>query len=181
MSLTELHVLERRSQPVRGPARIAPLLRDEMDVRNLTAKELAMQMRAWAVEDPANRWALDYRTIQHAMLGTACALDTYLALSGFFGWDFIETVQTPIHGADPVSAREAEVARQLVQVAALQARVERARALRSGKTSSLDRLAGGPFEVGPRAAGEARAFSEPKADEEPLGPPNLDLFEGAPT
>ena len=180
MSLAELHVLERKSQPVRGAARIAPLLRDEMELRGVTAKELAMQMKSWAARDPGNRWAPDYRTIQHAMSGSACALDTYLALAGFFGWDFTENVQTPIHGADPLTAREAEVARQLTKTAALQARVERARALRSEGASRLDRLAGGPAQFRtwpPRPEG---AFAERAPADEPqeVGPPNLDLFDG---
>lgn len=177
MTATGLHVLERKSQSVRGASRIAPRLRDEMDARGLTAKELAMQMRGWSSEDPSHRWPLDYRTIQHAMLGTACALDTYLALAGYFGWDFIESVQSPIHGADPLSAREAEVVRQLTQVSALQARVERDRALRARVAPLVDRLARGPSENGtwPIGGQGTEAEQAPEA----LGPPNLDLFDGA--
>lgn len=179
MTFAELHVLERESQRVRGAPRVASALRAEMDARKLSAKELALLMRAWASEDSRNRWALDYRTIQHAMAGTACALDTYLALAGFFGWDFSETIQTPIHGADPLSAREAEVARQLNQVAALQARVELDRALRTRSPLGLGFLARRPAAIGSRALGEGRAFAERAVgdEEEPLGPPNRDLFE----
>lgn len=175
MTATGLHVLERKSQSVRGALRIAPRLREEMDARGLTAKELAMHMRGWAGEDPAHRWALDYRTIQHAMLGTACALDTYLALAGFFGWDFIESVQSPIHGADPLSAREAEVVRQLTQVAALQARVERDRALRAQTSPRVVRLARRPSEDGTWPIG-GQGIDAEQAPEE-VGPPNMDLFE----
>jgi hypothetical protein len=181
MSLVEMHVLERGSQPLRGARRIAPLLRAEMDALGLSAKELAARLREWAAEDPSNRWPVDYRVIQHAMLGTACALDTYLAFAGFFGWDFSERVQTPIHGVDPLSAREAEVVRQQHQVAALQARVERDRALRQRAAPGLGWLARGPTPGGARAAIEDRAFAEPEAEAEAeaLGPENLDLFEGA--
>lgn len=160
MAYPELHVLERRSQVARGAARIATSLRAEMEARGLTAKELAYELKLWAGDDPANRWALDYRTIQHAAAGTACALDTYLTLSGYFGWDWVEEVQTPIHGADPLTAREAQVARQLAQVAALQARVERDRSLRSQAPIGLGRMARESASLGPREAREPRAFAE---------------------
>lgn len=178
MTFAEQHVLERGYQPLRGPARVAPLLRLEMDERGISAKELAMLLKSWAKSDPANRWAVDYRTIQHAMAGTACALDTYLALSGFFGWDFTENVQTPIHGADPLTAREAEVERQLTQIAALQARVERDRALRGQPPVGLGWLARRPTEGGALPACEDRTEAEQDAEaDEAVGPPNLDLFE----
>lgn len=154
------HVLERGSQStLRGAARIAPLLRREMEARNLSAKELAFEMKAWSAQDPLNRWPVDYRTIQHAAAGTACALDTYLALSGFMGWDFTESVQTPIHGADPLTAREAELESQLTQVAALQARVERDREIRAGAAALKHRAKGGRADEASRAPREARAFA----------------------
>lgn len=161
MAYAELHVLERGYQPLRGPARVAPLLRAEMEARAVSAKELAYQIKLWAAEDPANRWPVDYRTIQHAAAGTACALDTYLTLSGFFGWDWVEEVQVPIHGADPLEEREARVARQLAQVAALQARVERDRALRDQAPSGLAAMARGSARRSARKAGESRAFAKP--------------------
>lgn len=138
---------------------MAPLLKAEMEARGLTAKELSLRMRVWAAADPANRWAVEYRTIQNAADGTACALDTYLALSGYFGWDFVERIQTPIHGADPIAAREAELERQLSQVAALQARLERERALRAGASGGLGGVAGQPPRRGARASGEPRTFT----------------------
>lgn len=159
MASTERHVLEREYQPLRGPARIAPLIRAEMEDRGVTAKELAMQMKAWASEDPRNRWALDYRTIQHAMAGSACALDTYLALSGFFGWDFTETVQTPIHGADPMTARERQLEARLAQAAALHERIERERALRTAAAPRLALVERGAAVQGSRAGGESRPRS----------------------
>ena len=179
MTFAEQHVLERGSQPLRGAGRVASQLRAEMERRGLSAKELALALRSWAGDDPRNRWAVDYRTIQHAMAGTACALDTYLALSGFFGWDFSETVQTPIHGADPLSAREAEVARQLNQVAALQARVERDRAIRGRPPTGLGWLARRPSEGRPFAIGPVGIVAEstPGEDPEAVGPANLELFE----
>lgn len=180
MTIEGLHVLERGSQTLRGARRVGAQLKSEMDRRGISAKELALALKGWAAKDPSNRWSVDYRTIQHAMAGTACALDTYLALSGYFGWDFSETIQTPIHGADPLSAREAEVARQLTQVAALHARVERDRALRGRPPVGLGWLAPRPAEGRAFPAGEAGAFVEPETEsaEEPLGPPNLDLFDG---
>ncbi len=152
--------MERETQSAqRGHRRVAPMLRAEMEARGLTAKELSLRMRVWAAADPANRWAVEYRTIQNAADGTACALDTYLALSGFFGWDFVERIQTPIHGADPITAREAELERQLCQVAALQARLERERALRAGAPGGAGGLAGEPVGRGARPSGERRAFT----------------------
>lgn len=176
MSLAELHVLERGSQPTRGIPRVSAQLRAEMDARRITAKELAMQMRYWAANDPENRWALDYRTIQHAAAGTACTLDSYLALAGFFGWDFTEAVETPIHGADPSSAREAELVRQLNSAAALQARIERDRWLRRAAAPSLGRMARGQASRGARADGRQGTRAE-QAPAEVDGPANGDLFE----
>jgi hypothetical protein len=164
MSLTELHVLERGSQVVRGAGRVALLLRAAMEARGLTAKELDRQLRLWAAADPANRWPVDYRTIQHAMHGTACALDTYLALSGFFGWDWVETLQTPIHGADPFTAREQELERRLRSAAALHERVERERALRTAAAPRLALVAGGSPFPGSPARGPSRSF-DPKTPE----------------
>lgn len=161
MTYAGVHVLERGHQTLRGPGRVAPMLRAEMEARGCSAKELAHELRLWAAEDPANRWAVDYRTIQHAAAGTACALDTYLTLSGFFGWDWVEEIQTPIHGADPLTAREAKLARQLAQVAALQARVERDRTLRSQAPDGLGRVARGSAQGGARKAGQPRAFTDP--------------------
>jgi hypothetical protein len=182
MAYSERHVLEREYQPLRGPARVAPMLRQEMEDRGVTAKELSMQLRSWAAQDPRNRWPVDYRTIQNAAAGVACTLDTYLALSSYFGWDFIENVQTPIHGADPCSAREAEVERQLNQVAALQARVDRDRALRGRPPLGLGWLAARPTSARSFAHGGAGTGAEQAAGHEAEvdGPPNLDLFEGRP-
>lgn len=125
-----LHVLERKYQLVRGGRRVAPLLSAEMEERGISAKELAQQINMWAALDPANRQPLDYRTIQNATAGS-CGLETYFTLSGFFGWDFIEEVQTPVVGADPISAREAALVRHQAQVAAIHARLQRERAARS--------------------------------------------------
>lgn len=157
MPQQRMHVLERESQPVRGAGRVAPLLRREMEARNVSAKELALLLKAWAKSDPAHRWPIDYRTIQHAAAGTACSLDTYLTLSGFFGWDFVEDVQTPIRGADPLTDREAIVARQLAQAAALQARVERERAVRAATMPQNHR------EVGGQGVSPAHTAREPRA------------------
>lgn len=169
MAKLGVHVLERGCQPVRGAGRIAPLLRREMEDQALSAKELALLMKAWAKSDPDNRWAVDYRTIQHAAAGTACSLDTYLALAGFFGWDFAEDVLTPIRGADPLTDREAEVARQLAQAAALQARVERDRALRAAASAQKHSANGGPIGPPARPARQPRAFAV--AEAAPAGPP----------
>lgn len=125
-----LHVLERKSQLLRGGRRVAPRLVAEMDARGVTAKELAQQIAMWAAQDSQNRQPLDFRTIQNAMAGS-CGLETYFTLSGFFGWDFIEEVQTPVVGADPLSAREAALVRHQAQAAALHARLVRERAART--------------------------------------------------
>lgn len=130
MTRGALHVLERKSELVRGGRRVAPLLRTEMGERGLSAKELATEITAWARLDPTNRQPLDYRTIQNAMDGS-CALETYFTLAGYFGWNFVEAVQTPVIGADPVSAREAELARHQTQVEAIHARLQRDRASRT--------------------------------------------------
>lgn len=125
-----MHVLERKSQVMRGGRRVAPRLRAEMEALGVSAKELAILVRAWARQDAANRQALDYRTIQNAMAGS-CGLETYFTLSGYFGWDFIEEVQAPVVGNDPLAAREADLERHLAEAAAIHARLQRERAARS--------------------------------------------------
>lgn len=156
-----MHVLERKSQVLRGGRRVAPRLRAEMDAMGATAKELALLIQAWARKDPANRQSIDYRTIQNAMAGT-CALETYFSLSGYFGWDFIEEVQTPVVGADPPTFREAELARNQAQVAAIHARLQRDRAARSsapdlGGRGALQPLQGGRHGGAIPPQGPARA------------------------
>jgi hypothetical protein len=160
MTHAEKHVLVRGYLSLRGIGRVAQQLRGAMEARSLSAKELAMRLKSWAAEDPVNRWPVDFRTIQNAMQGQTCTLDTYLALSGFFGWDWVESIQAPIHGADPLTSREREVARQLSQVAALQARVERDRAARSQAATGLGGEARERPSRGPRAVGEPRTFTE---------------------
>lgn len=125
-----LHVLERKSQLLRGGRRVAPRLIAEMTARGVSAKELAQQLTMWAAQDPQNRQSVDYRTIQNAMSGS-CGLETYFALAGFFGWEFAEEILTPVIGADPITAREAELERHKAQVAAIHARLERERSARS--------------------------------------------------
>lgn len=137
-----LHVLERKSQLVRGGRRIAPRLRAEMEARGLTAKELSLRICGWARQDTDNRQPLDYRTIQNAMDGS-CGLETYFSLSGYFGWDFIEEVHTAVVGVDPLTAREEELARHQAQVAAVHARLTRERAARANRTAAAD-VDGGP-------------------------------------
>jgi hypothetical protein len=151
---------------MRGAGLVAPVLRAEIEARRISAKELAMLMRAWAAQDPVHRWAPDYRTIQAASLGRACSLDTYLAFAGFFGWDFSEAVQTPVHGADPLTAREAELARQLAEAAASQSRIERERAARAARPPRLAVVAreyGFPGAPAPRG-GRAQAAPAPAPD-----------------
>jgi hypothetical protein len=163
MTSDRLHVLERKSELVRGGRRVAPRLRAEMDARGLTAKELAMSLSAWAAQDPTNRQPLDYRTIQNAMDGS-CALETYFSLSGFLGWDFIEEVQTPVVGADPLTAREIELARHQAQVAAVHARLVRERAARAGQPSSPVLVRGGsvpPLQRRGERRGESPEAPEP--------------------
>lgn len=115
---------------LRAGLRIAPMLREEMAERGLTAKELALEIEGWAARDLANRKPLDWRTIKHAMEGS-CEIDTYLMLGGFFGWPFIEQLHTPVVGADPIQAEEAELERMLNTAAAIHARLERRRTARA--------------------------------------------------
>lgn len=133
MTSTGRRVLAREYQPMRGAGRVAPMLRESMADLGVSAKELAMQMRSWAALDPEHRWPVDYRTIQNAMQGNACTLDTYLALAGFLGWEFAERIQTPIHGADPLTALEIEIERERAEINAREVRLQRGRAANSAR------------------------------------------------
>jgi hypothetical protein len=84
----------------------------------LTEKELAIR---------AN---IDVRTARSAKEGS-CGPATFDALAEAFQWEFIEAVMTPVVGADPLTAREAQLERHMAEAAAIQARLERERAVRA--------------------------------------------------
>lgn len=84
----------------------------------LTEKELAIR---------AN---IDVRTARSAKEGS-CGPATFDALAEAFQWEFIEAVMTPVVGADPLTAREAQLEKHMAEAAAIQARLERERAVRA--------------------------------------------------
>lgn len=84
--------------------------------RRLTAKEVALAAR------------LDVRTARGLFEGS-CGVRAFDSLAKTYGWSMIEAVMTPAVGADPLAAREAELAQRVHEAAALHARVERERAV----------------------------------------------------
>jgi hypothetical protein len=86
------------------------------------------------------------------------------SLAAFFGWDFTEAVMTPVHGADPTTARERELETRLSQAAALHARIERERALRTAAAPRLALVAGEAAVHGSPSRGGGRSF-DPKTPE----------------
>jgi len=93
-------------------------VRSFLEPMRLSEKELAI------------RAGIDVRTARSAKEGS-CGPLTFDALARAFGWDFIEQVMTPCVGADPLTAREAELERHMAEAAAVQARLERERAVRA--------------------------------------------------
>lgn len=142
---------------VRGGLRIAPMLREEITERGLSVKELALEIEAWASRDAANRKALDWRTVKKATEGS-CELDTALNLIGFFGWDFAEALLTPIAGADPLTAREAERDQMLAAASAIGARLDREHAARAALAPGAPDAPPPPPVRGLQAGGEPRTF-----------------------
>lgn len=168
MTYSGVHVLERKSQVAYGASRIAPVLKAAMAERNVSAKELARELDLWAAEDPRNRQTLDYRSIQNAAGGVACAFETYLTLSGFFGWGFINAVQAPIVGADELTALEIEIERERVEIATREALLSR----RLAATRARGSVAGGALRLVPEEsrawrAQDRRSHRDMGADEAP--------------
>lgn len=141
MMMRPLRVLERRPRfmrrygYLRGGLRIAPLLRDEMAERSLNARQLSEAVQRWARADGESRKALDTRTIQHAMEGS-CELDTWLMLGGYFGWDLVEALHTPIIGATPVEALLARRDALLADAHALTVAIDRRRTAETARATT---------------------------------------------
>ena len=55
-------------------------------------------------------------------------LDDVHTLASAYGWDFIESVMTPVVGDDPIAALEKEIENEKRGIAAREARLERLRA-----------------------------------------------------
>ena len=101
-----VHVLERKYQSLQAQKLVAKALREAMEDEGLTAKELSRLSKAATGE------TLDYRTIQNAVAGTACSLETYFTLCGFFGWSFNDLTMTPKIGASRIASLEKEIAHE---------------------------------------------------------------------
>lgn len=123
-----VHRMERRTQVVSLRSRAAAHLRQEMDGRGLTAKELSRLIR------DTTPFRLDYRTIQNAMLGSM-TLDTFEALVGVFGWDWADRTIEPVIGASRLAALEHEYEQQRASMAALDREIAAHRAARLARSS----------------------------------------------
>jgi type II secretory pathway component PulM len=110
--------------PARGE-RIAPWVEAYMRANGLSVGELAFKVKA------------DKRDLQRLIKDRSCGPRLNDALEEALGWEFIEEVATPVVGADPITAREREVEQRLAQAAALHARVERERAVRTAASPGL--------------------------------------------
>jgi hypothetical protein len=99
--------------------------------RIATWVENYMQRNGLGVGELAFRVGADKRDIRRLITDRSCGPRLNDDLEAAFGWDFIEQVATPVVGADPISAREAELERHIRQVEALHARIERERAART--------------------------------------------------
>ena len=127
MNLSTVGCMDRSDNfPARGE-RVAAWVERYIADRGLGIGELAFQ---------ANVDKRDLRRLLNPPHNCGWRLEDSLA--AFFGWDFTEAVMTPVHGADPTTARERELETRLSQAAALHARIERERALR---TATAPRLA----------------------------------------
>lgn len=123
-----VHRLERKTQITSLRARAAAHLRQEMDERGLTAKELSRLIH------DTTPFRLDYRTIQNAMLGSM-SLDTFEVLVGAFGWDFADKTIEPVIGASRLAALEHEYEQQRAHMAALDRQIAAHRAARLARGS----------------------------------------------
>lgn len=112
-----VHRLERKSRLPRAGDELALRLREEMDAKGLSAKEVAR-----LVAERTN-YTMDYRAVQNAMAGT-CSFDTATILAATFGWGFIDDVLAPIMRVSRLAALEEEYARQRAAIQALDRQLE---------------------------------------------------------
>jgi hypothetical protein len=117
MRETAVHRLERKSRLPRAGDELAVRLREEMDRRGLTAKEVAR-----LVCDHTD-YTLDFRAVQNAMAGS-CSFDTATILAATFGWGFMDDVLAPIMRVSRLAALEEEYARQRAAMQALDQQLE---------------------------------------------------------
>lgn len=112
--------------PARGE-RIATWVQNYMWAHGISIGELAFRVNA------------DKRDIRRLLNDRSCGPRLNDDLEAAFGWDFIEQVATPVVGADPLSAREAELERHQAEAAAIHARLQRERTARSAPARLADR------------------------------------------
>lgn len=103
-----------------------------------------LKSRGMSVSELAFAAGVDKRDLQRLLRDKSCGWRLEDDLAAFFGWDFTEAVMTPVHGADPTTAREIELEQRLAEAAALHERVQRDRALRTASAPRLALVAGTP-------------------------------------
>lgn len=92
-----------------------------LDARDLSPAEIAVRAQ------------VDKRDVWRLLNEGQCGPRMWDALARAFGWDFIESVMEPAVGADPITARERQLAQRQAEVAAIHARLERERAARGAE------------------------------------------------
>lgn len=132
--------------PARGE-RIAAWVERYMAENGLSVGELAFRVKA------------DKRDIRRLLNDRSCGPRLNDDLEAAFGWDFIEQVATPVVGADPITAREREVEQRLAQAAALHARVEREREVRTRAQAPMVGVVGTASVPAARARRSGRSFT----------------------
>lgn len=133
------------SFPARGE-RVAAWVEAQMQATGLSVGELAFAAR------------VDKRDLRRLLNERSCGHRLEDDLAAHFGWAFTEAVMTPVHGADPITARERELAQRLSRAAALHERVERDRAVRAASAPRLALVAGGPPVPGAPPRRPGRSF-----------------------
>mgnify|MGYP000907498617 FL=1 len=88
---------------------------------------LADSVCKYASANTAMSANLDVRTARSVLEGS-CGVRGFDALASAYGWDFIESVMTPVVGDDPIAALEKEIENEKRGIAAREARLERLRA-----------------------------------------------------
>lgn len=137
-------IREKHTLPGRGE-RVAAWVEDYMRATGRTASEVAFLAK------------VDKRDLQRLLAQKSCGHRLEDDLAACFGWNFVESVMTPVIGADPISAREAELATKLAEAAAIHARLERERAARAAAPGRSD-LAGAPALRGLASRRRGRSF-----------------------
>ena len=131
--------------------RVAKWVERHMRDHGLSVGEIAFSVHA------------DKRDVRRLLNDRSCGSRLEDSLATHFGWAFVEDVMTPAIGADPLTAREQELAKHQVEITAINHRLARDRAARAAISFLFDVGRGEPVPAlqGHRSGGNESPIKAP--------------------